>query len=128
RSKAVPPGSLAMICATTWNACRGRGLTNSRSPISPLACTIGCLLSIKGTRPRGATPAEDQQRSAELLHSAKDRAENIMIVDLLRNDLGRVCRYGSVRVAAVCRLESYRFVHHLVSEVRGRLWPGLGPV
>jgi len=83
---------------------------------------------IKGTRPRGVTPAEDQLRIQELQQSAKDRAENIMIVDLLRNDLGRVCRYGSVRVPAICRLESYRFVHHLVSEVRGRLWPGLGPV
>jgi para-aminobenzoate synthetase component I len=83
---------------------------------------------IKGTRPRGRTPAEDQARAAELLASAKDRAENVMIVDLLRNDLGRVCRYGSVRVAAVCRLETYRYVHHLVSEVRGRLREGLGPL
>jgi para-aminobenzoate synthetase component 1 len=83
---------------------------------------------IKGTRPRGATPAEDTVRKEELLASEKDRAENIMIVDLLRNDLGRVCRYGSVRVEAVCRLESYRFVHHLVSEVCGQLRPGLGPV
>jgi para-aminobenzoate synthetase component I len=83
---------------------------------------------IKGTRPRGATPAEDRARAQELLDSAKDRAENIMIVDLMRNDLGRVCQYGTVRVPAVCRLESYRYVHHLVSEVRGRLRPGLGPV
>jgi para-aminobenzoate synthetase component I len=83
---------------------------------------------IKGTRPRGATPAEDQSRIAELLASSKDRAENVMIVDLMRNDLGRVCRYGSVHVPAVCRLESYRTVHHLVSEVCGVLRPGLGPV
>jgi para-aminobenzoate synthetase component 1 len=83
---------------------------------------------IKGTRPRGATAAEDAQHIRELLASPKDRAENVMIVDLLRNDLGRVCAYGSVRVPAVCRLETYRYVHHLVSEVRGRLRPGLGPI
>jgi para-aminobenzoate synthetase component 1 len=83
---------------------------------------------IKGTRPRGQTETEDRARAEELLASAKDRAENVMIVDLLRNDLGRVCAYGSVRVEALCRLESYRYVHHLVSEVRGRLRPGLGAV
>jgi para-aminobenzoate synthetase component 1 len=83
---------------------------------------------IKGTRPRGGTPEEDAARAAELMASAKDRAENVMIVDLMRNDLGRVCAYGTVRVPALCRLESYRYVHHLVSEVRGRLRPGLGPV
>jgi para-aminobenzoate synthetase component I len=83
---------------------------------------------IKGTRPRGATPAEDRAQREELLVSVKDRAENVMIVDLLRNDLGRVCRYGSVKVEALCRLESFRYVHHLVSEVRGRLRTGLGPV
>jgi para-aminobenzoate synthetase component 1 len=83
---------------------------------------------IKGTRPRGVTPQEDRANAAELLTSAKDRAENVMIVDLLRNDLGRVCAYGTVKVEAVCRLESYQTVHHLVSEVRGTLRPGLGPV
>jgi para-aminobenzoate synthetase component 1 len=83
---------------------------------------------IKGTRPRGTTPAEDQAYIEALRQSTKDRAENVMIVDLLRNDLGRVCRYGSVGVGAVCRVETYRYVHHLVSEVHGRLRPGLGPI
>src|SRR5262249_24298759 len=83
---------------------------------------------LKGTRQRGTTPAKDRARRDELLASAKDPAENVMIVDLLRNDLGRVCEYGSVRVEAVCRLESYQFVHHLVSEVRGRLRADMGPV
>jgi para-aminobenzoate synthetase component 1 len=83
---------------------------------------------IKGTRPRGQTPEEDRRQMAELLGSAKDNAENVMIVDLLRNDLGRVCRYGSIRVPAVCCLETYPFVHHLVSEVRGQLRDELGPL
>ncbi len=83
---------------------------------------------IKGTRPRGATPEEDRRHAAELVNSSKDRAENVMIIDLMRNDLGRVCEYGSIRVQQVCGPESYRTVHHLVSEVRGRLRHGLGPV
>jgi para-aminobenzoate synthetase component 1 len=93
-----------------------------------VACGEVQTRPIKGTRPRGATPGEDRRLADDLLRSAKDRAENVMIVDLMRNDLGRVCAYGSVRVEAVCRLESYRTVHHLVSQVRGRLRPGLGPV
>jgi para-aminobenzoate synthetase component 1 len=83
---------------------------------------------IKGTRPRGDNAESDSQKAAELVSSAKDRAENVMIIDLLRNDLGRVCEYGSVKVTAVCALESYRSVHHLVSEVRGRLRPESGPL
>ncbi len=82
---------------------------------------------IKGTRPRGKTPAEDAERVRDLTTSPKDQAENVMIVDLLRNDLGRVCEFGSVSVPRVCELETYRFVHHLVSEVRGKLRPGLTP-
>jgi len=83
---------------------------------------------IKGTRPRGRTPEEDAALIRDLASSPKDHAENVMIVDLLRNDIGKACEYGSVRVPRVCEVESFRFVHHLVSEVRGKLRPGVGPL
>jgi para-aminobenzoate synthetase component 1 len=79
---------------------------------------------IKGTRPRGATTAEDQKLRQELLASAKDRAELIMIVDLERNDLGRVCRYGSIHPEELLRLEEHPVVHHLVSTIKGELAEG----
>ena len=76
---------------------------------------------IKGTRARGSNPAQDQALSDELLASSKDRAENLMIVDLLRNDLGRYCATGSIRVPQLFALESYPNVHHMVSSVTGTL-------
>ncbi|PWC79399.1 aminobenzoate synthetase [Azospirillum sp. TSH64] len=83
---------------------------------------------IKGTRPRGATAEEDDALARELEHSIKDRAENLMITDLLRNDIGRVARIGSVRVPVLCGVERFASVHHLVSVIEGQLKPGLGPV
>jgi para-aminobenzoate synthetase component 1 len=80
---------------------------------------------IKGTRSRSPDPEQDAALAAELLASPKDRAENVMIVDLLRNDLGRSCRTGSVRVPELFALESYPNVHHLVSSVTGELANGL---
>jgi para-aminobenzoate synthetase component I len=83
---------------------------------------------IKGTRPRGKTPAEDEAFRAELSSSPKEDAELSMIVDLLRNDIGKVCRAGSVRVTEHKRLEAYQNVHHLVSIVHGELDEGLTAV
>jgi len=79
---------------------------------------------IKGTRPRGRTPEEDEVLANELLSSTKDRAENIMIVDLERNDLGRICRFGTVKVTELAILEVFPTVFHLTSTVTGRLREG----
>ena len=81
---------------------------------------------IAGTRPRGGTPEEDRLIARELLADPKERAEHVMLVDLGRNDLGRVCEYGSVKVEDLMAVENYSHVMHIVSSVVGRLRPGVG--
>jgi para-aminobenzoate synthetase component 1 len=83
---------------------------------------------IKGTRPRTAHAEADRRAADELCRSEKDRAENVMIVDLLRNDLSRVCRPDSVEVRQLCGLETYQYVQHLVSVVRGQLADCCSPI
>jgi anthranilate synthase component I len=83
---------------------------------------------IAGTRPRGATPQEDREHERALIADAKERAEHVMLVDLARNDLGRVCDIGTVRVGEMMHVERYSHVMHLVSSVTGTLREDLGPV
>ncbi|MDA0656988.1 MAG: aminodeoxychorismate synthase component I, partial [Proteobacteria bacterium] len=96
----------------------------SASPEKFLALTASGDVTtqpIKGSRPRGRTKSEDLNLAEALCSSPKDRAENLMIVDLVRNDLSRVCETGTVRVPELCRLESFANMHHLVSTVTGKL-------
>jgi len=86
------------------------------------------LRPIAGTRPRGATPDEDQRLAEELLADPKERAEHVMLIDLGRNDVGRVSETGSVRLSDRMVIERYSHVMHIVSEVRGRLRAGMGPL
>ena len=97
------------------------------SPEQLVGCRddIAVTRPIAGTRPRGQSDAEDARLVAELLADPKERAEHLMLVDLGRNDLGRVCDYGTVRVDPFMTIEKYSHVSHIVSEVRGRLRPGL---
>ena len=89
-------------------------LTDGRVEIRPIA----------GTRPRGAGVAEDLALEKELLADAKERAEHLMLVDLARNDIGRVCAFGSVHVPELMVVERYSHVMHIVSQVEGRIAPG----
>ncbi len=101
------PGS-TVISASPERFIRVNGRNISTSPI-------------KGTRPRGRNAADDAALRSELLASEKDRAENTMIVDLLRNDIGRVCEFGSVSVAKLCEIEEHPTFFHLVSTIEGQL-------
>ena len=105
-------GDHALLCASPERFLERRGERVETRPI-------------KGTRPRGRTPQEDERLAAELLASAKDRAENVMIVDVLRNDLGRVCDPGTVTATGVCELERFPQVMHLTSTVTGKLRAGV---
>jgi anthranilate synthase component 1 len=92
----------------------------------PLVTVRGDRISMRpiaGTRPRGATPAEDAELAEGMLNDEKERAEHVMLVDLSRNDLGRVCEYGSVTVDELMVVETYSHVLHIVSAVSGTLQP-----
>ena len=93
------------------------------SPELHVRATDGALeiRPIAGTRPRGATPAEDEKNATELLADPKERAEHVMLIDLARNDIGRVSEYGSVRVTEQMVIERYSHVMHIVSHVVGKL-------
>ena len=102
----------------------------SASPEEFLNLKDGLLRTrpMKGTRPRGVSASEDRQVASELLASEKDRAENVMIVDLMRNDLGRVCVPGSIAVPELFAIEEYPTVYQMVSTVTGQTRVGVGPV
>jgi para-aminobenzoate synthetase component 1 len=106
---------------------RNDSIVVSASPERFLKIANGIISAspIKGTRARGNTPAADAALRNELLTSEKDRAENTMIVDLLRNDLGRVCEFGSVEVEKLCDLEEHPTLFHLVSTITGKLRDGV---
>jgi anthranilate synthase component I len=98
----------------------------SPEPLITVAGRRVATRPVAGTRPRGATPEEDQRLAEELLADEKERAEHVMLVDLGRNDLGRVCEYGTVEVESFMAVENYSTVMHIVSHVAGRLRPEVG--
>ncbi len=108
-------GDLQIVCASPERLLRVEGRRVETRPIA-------------GTRPRGSTAVETARLRQELILNEKERAEHLMLVDLERNDLGRVCRYGSVKVDEWMALEEYSHVIHIVSNVRGTLRPNAGPL
>ncbi|GLO49595.1 aminodeoxychorismate synthase, component I [Pseudomonas putida] len=120
-------------CATPFGGYINLGQHDAIMSFSPerfIQCSKGKVETrpIKGTIPRGRTRAEDQHCADKLAASEKDRSENLMIVDLLRNDIGKNCRFGSVSVPELFSIESYPNVHHLVSTIRGELADGRDPI
>jgi anthranilate synthase component 1 len=108
-------GAVTLVASSPESLVRSDGVWVETKPIA-------------GTRKRGHTPEEDERLAQELLADAKERAEHIMLVDLGRNDLGRVCQYGSVAVSELMRIERYSHVMHIVSTVRGKLAPAKTPL
>jgi para-aminobenzoate synthetase component I len=119
----INPSPFASYWQTPW------GCVVSGSPERLVEAGQGYAQTrpIAGTRPRGDTPAAEQDYIQALLNSPKERAEHIMLVDLERNDLGRVCEWGSVHVDELLSVEFYSHVMHLVSNVRGKLHPKATP-
>ncbi|KXV68409.1 aminobenzoate synthetase, partial [Acetobacter malorum] len=120
REKAPAPFGAYLSCGAGY-------ALHSTSPERFLQCDAqGVVTSgpIKGTAPRGQTPEEDEAFAAALSADDKERAENLMIVDLMRHDIGRVARVGSMSVPEFLKVERFAHVHHLVSEVRGELEAG----
>jgi para-aminobenzoate synthetase component 1 len=124
RARAVNPAPFA----ASFDAGGARITSMSPERLLSVSRSIARMHPIKGTRRVVSIPEADLFAGDDLGASAKDRAENVMIVDLVRNDLSRVCTPQSVRVEALCRLERYATVQHLVSIVTGRLRPGSNPV
>jgi para-aminobenzoate synthetase component 1 len=113
----INPSPFASYWRTPW----GEMISCSPERLVKLARGIASTRPIAGTRPRGKTEALDRQLAEELLTNKKERAEHIMLVDLERNDLGRVCEWGSVDVDELLTIERYSHVMHLVSNVQGKL-------
>lgn len=114
-------------CLATWSDGRAV-ISSSPERLVELRGRRVRTRPIAGTYPRSSDATEDARWSRELLAHPKERAEHVMLIDLERNDLGRVCRPGSVRVSELMTLESYRHVHHIVSEVSGELRPEVTPI
>ncbi|MEJ2601686.1 MAG: aminodeoxychorismate synthase component I [Gammaproteobacteria bacterium] len=102
-------------------------ISSSPERLLRVADGLASTRPIAGTRPRGGSEDHDRALSAELIAHPKERAEHVMLIDLERNDLGRICRPGTVRVDEMMVVESYRHVHHIVSNVTGELYAGVTP-